>query len=168
MKIVEVIPGIKGEVIDTGCIIFCGQKDSSGYGRIDRIIDGKRRQFKAHRLVLEAKLGRPIKDKYCCCHVCDVRNCINPEHLWEGTVADNNRDMCRKGRAVYPENAKLTQFKVGQPSPRRSLSNEQVKLIKQKLLDGIPKKQIAREFNTDPRIIRYIASGERYSDVVIS
>jgi len=39
------------------------------------------------------------------CHSCDVANCVNGDHLWEGTQADNLKDMRVKGRAVYnPQN----------------------------------------------------------------
>ncbi len=36
------------------------------------------------------------------CHSCDVRACINPDHLFLGTHADNMADMISKGRKRTP------------------------------------------------------------------
>jgi hypothetical protein len=51
----------------------------------------------AHRFVWELTNG-PIPDGYCICHRCDNPNCVRPEHLFLGTVVDNNRDRHAKGR----------------------------------------------------------------------
>lgn len=50
------------------------------------------------RKALEEKLGRPIKPKYEACHSCDVPDCVNQEHLWEGTHSQNIADAHAKNR----------------------------------------------------------------------
>lgn len=42
------------------------------------------------------------------CHSCDTPLCVNPRHLFLGTVKDNNADSARKGRRP----AKLSPSKV--------------------------------------------------------
>ena len=80
-NIVEVIPGIFGEIQPTGCIISTLAKSSSGYDNKRLRINGEWKTLTVHRLVLENILGRPIRAEYFCCHSCDVRNCVNPDHL---------------------------------------------------------------------------------------
>lgn len=60
------------------------------------------RNLYAHRLVLSAVLGRPLTPGMDVMHSCDVRNCVNPAHLKEGTRKENMRDCWDKGRASPP------------------------------------------------------------------
>ena len=36
------------------------------------------------------------------CHRCDRPSCVNPDHLFLGTAADNSHDAQRKGRLNVP------------------------------------------------------------------
>jgi hypothetical protein len=71
------------------CWYWIGSRDSGGYGII-----GPR---KAHRESYELFHGKiPIGMHVL--HKCDIRSCINPDHLFLGTQLDNMRDCKRKGR----------------------------------------------------------------------
>lgn len=68
-----------------------------GYCRVRILENGKSFKRLAHRLSYVHHNG-PIPDDIDVLHKCDVRNCINPEHLFVGTHQDNMIDMHRKGR----------------------------------------------------------------------
>lgn len=83
------------------CWPWSGTRDRKGYGVI-RLAGG---QFKAHRVTWAAFRG-PIPDGMCVCHHCDNPGCINPKHLFLGTIGDNNRDMMQKGRHRWGDRPK--------------------------------------------------------------
>jgi len=66
-----------------------------GYGTIGRGARGKG-NILTHVLSWQLHFGSTKGLKVL--HTCDVRNCVRPDHLWLGTVADNQTDMAKKGR----------------------------------------------------------------------
>lgn len=77
---------------ESGCWIYEGELSSNGYGRVKY----KSLRFRAHRLAFKLANGS-LPDGKLICHKCNVKSCINPSHLYAGTVKDNVRDMLRSG-----------------------------------------------------------------------
>lgn len=89
------------------CWLWTGCKDRKGYGKFWF----NKKVGKAHRGAYILFKG-PIPDGLSVCHSCDIPACVNPEHLWLGTIADNSIDMHKKNRQP-PQNRPQTHCRKG-------------------------------------------------------
>ncbi len=82
---------------NSGCWLWSGASMRSGYGvfRAGSLKDGTRRMESAHRFSCEMAHGK-IPEGMQALHKCDFKPCVNPDHLYIGTHADNMRDMAER------------------------------------------------------------------------
>lgn len=154
-NLVTVAPGIEGILQTDGCIFSTALQGYKGYPPL-KTINGKR--IRVSRLVLEHKLGRSIKPGCFACHSCDNPLCINPEHLWEGTAADNLKDAISKGRfSTY------TWFKKGYCPPNRKLTFADASAIRELSSKGFKATELARDFGVSKSVVYRIIKGECYA-----
>lgn len=109
-------------------------------------LDGRR--MGAHRASYILHNGE-IPNGLFVCHSCDNRGCVNPNHLWLGTAADNSKDMADKGRSTRHER-----------NPRAKLTNRQVKAI---LSDSRKQVEIAEIYGISQGQVSRIKLGKQWN-----
>ena len=130
-----------------GCQIWLGacNKDT-GYGVIG--VFGKLQS--THRAAWEDAYG-PIPKGLCVLHRCDVRCCINRNHLFLGTHLDNRNDCVSKGRDIRGEDHK-----------HALLTADQVRAIRD---DPRSSRLTAIDYGVDPATIRRIRRREDWRHI---
>lgn len=138
------------------CLVWTGNKNRGGYGRI-RISSLRSRKLElAHRAAWTARHGAPPAETPFVLHHCDNPPCFLDEHLFLGTQADNMADKQRKGRAY--------QYHC-EDAPGAKLSNVQVIEIKRRLAAGESQRSIARSYAVSHVAIGHIKRGRNFIEV---
>ncbi len=122
-----------------GCWLWKAGAMNTGYGSF---CIGARRNRLAHRVSWFLTHGS--WPTLCVLHRCDVRRCVNPDHLFLGTRTENSADMATKLRSV------------------NKLTPEQVTEIRRRAAVGIPKSWIADDFGVTRTTVYDIAIGKTW------
>ncbi|MBU2051195.1 MAG: HNH endonuclease [Gammaproteobacteria bacterium] len=124
------------------CWLWTGAKLNTGYGTIHE--SGRNgRSLLASRVSWRIHHG-PIPEHACVCHHCDTSACVNPKHLFLGTMQDNAFDMVSKGR--HPSHAH-PELRQGERHGMSKLTDDAVLDIRSRLNEGVPMMTLAHEFN---------------------
>lgn len=137
-------------VPETGCwlwtagSVLCDGVDTYGVIHVNRIPRG------AHRVSWELYRGQ-IPPDLCVCHKCDTPACVNPDHLFLGTHADNMADKMKKGR---------DRVAFGEAQGHSKLTVAQVEAIRN---DNRPHAVIASEYGLGQQSVSKLKRGESWA-----
>lgn len=134
------------------CRLWSGLTNGRGYGTYykrgsaKRGVRGSHKNIAVHREALEQKLGRPLRKGYSALHHCDNRACYEPEHLYEGTQAENLRDMASRGRSR-------------KPTPR--IAAIEVEIVERYEAGGVSQQELGREYGIPQQTVGKIVARSR-------
>jgi hypothetical protein len=137
------------------CWWWGGQLNDKGYGTISVLRkDGTRTMMYVHRVVYLLKHKKIPEDK-CVLHLCDNPQCVNPDHLWLGSMKDNSQDMVKKGRGKL--------FNKGQNSPLgiwEKITPRDAKIIQARGVLGEFNNWLAAEYGLEKSYVSRIVNGK--------
>jgi hypothetical protein len=129
------------------CWLWTGATREWGYGVLFlEKIGGISHTERAHRLSWQMHRG-PIPSGLFVCHHCDVPACVNPEHLFIGTCADNNQDMAAKDRCDRVKRPK------GELHGNAVLTEKIVLRIRREYRPNVPLRVYAERYGTSLQTI---------------
>lgn len=142
------------------CWEWMGLKNRNGYGRT--WTSGKAsKEIPAHRVSWIVHFG-DLSDDLFVCHHCDNPGCVNPEHLFLGTPADNMADKVKKGRQarIGPKHPAK-----GEQNAMAKLNNEDVRYALNLRNSGMSQEKIGRTIGVSQTTIHRIFSGQSWKHV---
>jgi hypothetical protein len=129
---------------------FCG-----GYGAL--WFAGKKR--KTHQVSWLIHHGA-IPAGMCVLHTCDVPECVNPDHLYIGTKADNAADMLARNRGGQHKNPPR-----GDRRYDSKLHAEDVLTIRSLCAEGLSQSKVAARFNISQTAVHKIVHRHRWAHI---
>jgi hypothetical protein len=142
---------------NTGCWIWTGYISAwTGYGEFRM----RNKSVLAHRASWQIHHGQ-IQESLFVCHTCDNRWCVNPAHLFLGTIQDNHADMCRKGRVArgdrHGSRTCPERVRRGSKNGRALLTEEAVATIRRMSAEGRPQREMMELFGVSQSLISLVA-----------
>lgn len=142
------------ETVEGECWGWDGPTTRHGYGKLG--MNGT--EERAHRVSYRLEYGHAPDDLYVL-HRCDNPPCVNPDHLYVGTAADNTADAINRGR-WDPSDHDLK----GETHGQAKLSKDQVLDIREQHQHGSATLQeLADRYGVTKSAIRKVVTGENWS-----
>jgi hypothetical protein len=141
-----------------GCWLWTGDISGDGYPVLHF------RGRKMHRVSYTVFIG-PIPIGLQVLHHCDTPICVNPEHLFLGTNADNVADKVRKGRQsrLYGKrNGMFGSKRIGEGSAHHKLKEAQVREIHTLATQGLSRSKIAQNIGCCDSNVDKILHGDTW------
>ncbi len=145
-----------------GCWLWKAGQTVNGYGKYS---PSRLKTVMAHRFSYEMAFGE-IPDGKLVCHHCDTPLCVNPEHLFVGTSADNMQDKVSKGRQAKGETISSRQPSVkGAANANSRLTKEKVDEIRALYASGSESYEtLAQRFAVTRGMIAHIIKRRNWAD----
>lgn len=134
----------------SGCWVFTGGLNKKGYGSFVYKHTGK-----AHRAAYLIYKG-DFDKSLLVCHSCDNPSCVNPDHLFLGTAADNNKDRDLKGRH---------RALIGELAGNSKLKRYQIPIIREAYNLGFTQVEIAKYFKVTYGTIHLVVSNKTWKHI---
>jgi hypothetical protein len=137
------------------CWIWRGRVDANGYGRVGY---RSRPNIGAHRVAWALARNGGVLTVEWVLHRCDNPPCVNPDHLFLGSCADNNRDRHRKGRTRNTD--------AGADHPQAKLTSSQVREMRRLYgrygQGGLTQAQLSSMFGVSRGNVSKVVNGRSY------